>query len=155
VANKNKQFIMAKRTYKEAFSFVSSSPTHSSLVLTMDPTAPPPPRSTTPDQRYPRTKLADTPNKFAGTFAPSSQPVGSTQRALQESLTGNVVFANEAIVDELFQPAKVDDQVVLDILAEINDDKPLKTARDSVLSSKLAETRKYKFLVRRRTLSLL
>jgi hypothetical protein len=112
----------------------------------MDPIAPPP--HSTPGGRYSHTKLVDTPNKFAATFAPSSQPVGSTQRALQESLTGNVVFANEAIVDELFQPAKVDDQVVVDILAEINDGKPLMTARDLVLSSKLAETKKYKSLVR-------
>jgi hypothetical protein len=121
----------------------------------MDPTGPPPPHSTTPDRRYPRTKLVDTPNKFAGTFGPSSQPVGSTQRALQESLTGNVVFANEAIVDELFQPAKVDDQILVEILSKMRDVKSLKTAQDSVLSSKFAETRKYKSLVRHRTLSLL
>ena len=115
----------------------------------MDPTAPPPPTAKTPERRFARTKLTDTPNKFAGTFAPSSQPVGATQLALQESLTGNVVFANEAIANAIFEPSKVENQIVVDILAEINDDKSLKTARDSVLSSKLAETKKYKSLVRR------
>ncbi len=119
----------------------------------MDPTAPPPPNPTTPTRRYPRTKLADTPNKLAGTFAPSSQPVGSTQRALQESLTGNIVFANEAIVDAIFQPSKVDDQVILDIFVEMNEDKILKAARNAVLSGTRAETKKYKSLVRRRMLN--
>ena len=138
---------MPKRTYSEAFSFVSSSATHSTPVLTMDPMPPPPPNPTTPNRRFARTKHATTPNKLAGTFAPSSQPVGSTQRALQESLTGNIVFANEAIVEAIFQPSEVDDQTVVDILAEVNDDKPLKAARDSVLSGKLAETKLYKYLV--------
>ena len=92
-------------------------------------------------------------NKLAGTFAPSSQPPGSTQRALQESLTGNIVFANEAIVDAIFQPSKVDDQIIEDILAELNDDKDLKAARNSVLSSSNAETKKYKSLVRHRMLN--
>jgi len=115
----------------------------------MDPTAPPPPNSTTPPRRYARTKLADTPNKLAGTFAPSSQPVGSTQRALQESLTGNIVFANEAIVDAIFQPSKVDDQIIVDIFVEMNEDKILKAARNAVLSSTRAETKKYESLVRR------
>jgi hypothetical protein len=96
-----------------------------------------------------------TPNKLAGTFAPSSQPVGSTQRALQESLTGNIVFANEAIVEAIFQPSKVDDQTIVDILAEMKSAKPLKTARNSVLSSKLAETKKYKPLVRHGMLTFL
>jgi len=146
---------MPERTYKESFSFVSSSPTYSIPVLTMDPTYPPPPRSITPDRRFPRTKLADTPNKFAGNFIPSSQPVGSTQRALKETLTGNVVFANEAIVEAIFQPAKVDDQIVMEILAEMNDQNSLKAARSSVLSHKLAETKKYKFLVCHRLSSLL
>jgi len=113
----------------------------------MDLIPPPPPNPTTPNRRFARTKHAITPNKLAGTFAPSSQPVGSTQRALQESLTGNIVFANEAIVEAIFQPSEVDDQTVVDILAEVNDDKPLKAARDSVLSGKLAETKLYKYLV--------
>jgi hypothetical protein len=82
----------------------------------------------------------------------SSQPVGSTQCALQVSLTNNVVFANEAIVHAIFQPSMVDDQTVVDILAEISDDKPLKDARDAVLSGKLAETKKYKSMVRHRIL---
>ncbi len=140
---------MPKRTYSEVFSFVVPSPTHSNRTLTMDPTAPPPPNSTTPPRRYARTKLADTPNKLAGTFAPSSQPVGSTQRALQESLTGNIVFANEAIVDAIFQPSKVDDQIIVDIFVEMNEDKILKAARNAVLSSTRAETKKYESLVRR------
>jgi hypothetical protein len=91
-------------------------------------------------------------NEFTTTFALSSQPVGSTQCALQASLTNNVVFANEAIVHAIFQPSKVDDQTVVDILAEINVDKPLKAARDAVLSGKLAETKKYKPMVRHRML---
>lgn len=107
----------------------------------------PPLDSTTPDRRFVRTKFGLTPNKFAGTFAPSSQPVESTQRALQASLTGNVVFANEAIVDTIFHPSKVDDKIVMDILADINDVKSLKTARRSILSNKLGETKKYKFMV--------
>jgi len=81
---------------------------------------------------------------------PSSQPVGATQCALQVSLTGNIVFANEAIVEAIFQPSKVDGQTVANILAEINDDKTLKAARGSVLSGKLAETKMLKSLVRRR-----
>jgi len=121
----------------------------------MDPTAPPPPNPTTPDRRFARTKHNITPNKLAGTFAPSSQPVGSTQRALQASLTGNIVFANEAIVEAIFQPSKVDGQTIETILAEVNDDKTLKTARASVLSGKLAETKKYKSLVRHRMLTFM
>ena len=104
-------------------------------------------------RRYDRSKLADTPNKLAGTFAPSSKPLGSTQRALQESLTGNIVFADKAIVDAIFQPSKADDQIIVDILAELNEDKDLKAARNSVLSSEQAETEKYKSLVRRRMLN--
>jgi hypothetical protein len=38
----------------------------------------------------------------------------------------NVVFTNEAIIDEPFQPAKVDNQVMVDIPAETNYDKYLK-----------------------------
>jgi len=141
---------MPKRTYNEAFSFVPFSLTLSASVLTMDRiTPPPPPDPTTPFRRFVRTKLALTPNKLAGTFVPSSQPVGSTQRALQASLTGNIVFANEAIVDVVFQPSKVDDQTVADILAEIDGDQSLKAARALVLSSKLAETKKYWPMVRR------
>jgi hypothetical protein len=121
----------------------------------MDPIAPPPPGPSTPNRPFARTKLTTTPNKFAATFTPSSQPVGSTQHTLQESLTGNIVFANEAIVEAIFQPSKVDNETILDILAEINDDDSLKAARDSVLSNKRAETTKYKPLVRRRMLTLL
>ena len=67
----------------------------------------------------------------------------------EESLTGNVVFANEAIVDAVFQPSKVDDRTVREILAEINVDKSLKTALNAVVSNKPAETKKYPFMVRR------
>jgi hypothetical protein len=116
----------------------------------MDPIAPPPPNPTTPDRRFARTKHINTPNKLAGTFATSSQPVGSTQRALEESLTGNIVFANEVILEAIFQPSKVDDQIVMDILAEINHDKALKAARGSILSNKVAETKMYSSLVRHR-----
>jgi hypothetical protein len=144
---------MPKRIYSDAFSFVSLSPTYSFPVLTMDPIAPPTTTPTTPGRPFARTKLANTPNKLAGTFAPSSQPVGSTQRALQESLTGNVVFADESIVEAVFKPSCVDNQVILEIIAEMRDDKDLKSARGSVLSNKLAETSKYKFLVRNRTLN--
>ena len=115
----------------------------------MDPTAPPS-NSTTLASRYARTKLADA---LAGTTAPSSQPVGSTQRALQESLIGNIVFANEAIVDAIFQPSKVDDRIIVDILSGLNDDKFLKEARNTVLSSKKTETKKYKSLVRNQNLN--
>jgi len=119
----------------------------------MDPIAPPPmPDPTTPDRRFPRTKRTARPNRFANTFVPSTQPVGSTQRALQASLTDNVVFANEAIVHAIFQPLKVDDQTVVDILAEINRNKPLKAARDAVLSGKVAKTKKYSSMVRHRIL---
>ena len=117
-----------------------------------DPATPDP---ATPDRRFVRTKFDLTPNKLAGTFAPSSQPVESTQRALQASLTGNIVFANEAIVDMVFQPSKVDETTVVDVLAEIDCVKSLKTARRSVLSNKFGETKKYKFLVRRETVVLL
>jgi len=70
-------------------------PIRSVPVLIMDPIAPPAPPvpDPTPDRRFPRTKRIATPNKFTGTFALSSQPVGSAQRALQASLTDNVVFA--------------------------------------------------------------
>ena len=119
---------------------------HSNPALTMDPTAPPPPIPTTPTRRYARSKLA-------GTFEISSQPPGSTQRALQESLTGNIVFADEAIVDAIFQPSKVDDQIIVDILAELNADKNLKAALNSIFSSERAETKKYKSLVRYRMLN--
>ena len=150
---KTNSFIIPKRTYKEAPTFVASSPIHSAPVLTMNPTAPPPPNSTTPGRRFVRTKLVKTPNKLAETFAPSFQPLRATQLALQESLTGNIIFANESIVDAIFRPSRLDDQIVTDILAEINGDKTLKTARDSVLSGKLAETKQIKSLVRRRILS--
>jgi hypothetical protein len=106
-----------------------------------------PPNPTTPLRRYPRTKLTNTPNRFSAGFATSSQPVGSTQRALQTSLTGNVLFKNEAIVDAVFQPSKVADQTIEDILTEIIADNSLKDARNKVLNSKLAETKKYKPMV--------
>jgi hypothetical protein len=144
---------MPKRIYSDAFSFVSLSPTYSSPVLTMDPIAPPTTTPTTPDRAFARTKLVNTPNKLAGTFALSSQPVGSTQRALQESLTGNVVFADESIVEAIFKPSCVDNQVILEIIAEMRDDGGLKSARGVVLSNKVAETRKYKSLVRNRMLN--
>src|SRR5258706_3196185 len=140
---------MPRGTYSEAFSFVFPLPKHSIPALTMDPTAPPPlPTPTTPERIFPRTKQTVTPNKFAHTFAVSSQPVGSTQRALQESLTNNVVFANEAIVHAIFQPSKVDDETVMNILTEINDDKSLKAAYGEVLRGTGKETTKYKPMVR-------
>jgi hypothetical protein len=80
--------------------------------------------------------------------------VGSTQRALEVSLTGNVVFADESIVEAIFKPSCVDNQVILEIIAEMKDDKDLKRARGSVLSNKLAETSKYTSLVRNRMLNL-
>ena len=104
------------------------------------------PNPTTPERRFPRTKPIFTPNRLAATLAPSSQPVGSAQRALKESLTGNVVFANEAIVDAVFQPSKVDDETVSHILAEINDASALKTARNVVLKGS-AEIKKYPHMV--------
>ena len=119
----------------------------------MDPIAPPPvPDPTTPNRLFPRTNRIATPNRFTTTFATSSQPVGSTQRALQESLTDNVVFANETIVHAIFQPSKVDDQIIMDILVEIDHDNALKAAREAVLSGKLAERKKYKSMVSRQML---
>lgn len=144
---RGKRLEMPKRTYTEAFSFVPSSPTHCVSSLTMDSNSPPTLDPTTPQRKYAPTKLATTPNKL-GTVAHSSQPVGSTQHVLQASLTGNIVFCNEAIVDAVFQPFKVDDQTVMEILAEIVHDRSLKAARRSVLSNKLTETKKYKSLVR-------
>ncbi len=115
----------------------------------MDPTAPPPlPNPTTPERIFPRTNHAATPNKFAHTFAVSSQPVGSTQRALQESLTNNVVFANEEIVHAIFQPSKVDNETVMKILTEINNDESLKAAYGVLRRGKGKETTKYKPMVR-------
>jgi len=140
---------MPRGTYSEAFSFVFPLPKHSIPALTMDPTAPPPlPNPTTPERIFPRTKHAATPNKFAPTFAVSSQPVGSTQRALQESLTNNVVFANEEIVQAIFQPSKVDNETVMKILTEINNDESLKAAYGVVLRGTGKETTKYKPMVR-------
>jgi methionyl-tRNA formyltransferase len=54
----------------------------------------------------------------------------------------------EAIVHAIFQPSNVDDQTVVDILAEINNDTSLNAARGAVLSRKVAETKKYKPMVR-------
>jgi len=120
----------------------------------MDPVTPPPmPNPTTPDRRFPRTKRTARPNRFANTFFPSSQPVGSIQLALRTSHTDNVVFANEAIVHATFQPSKVDDQTIVDILAEINRNKPLKAARDAILGAKVAERKTCSSMVRRRMLS--
>jgi len=144
---------MPKRTYGEAFLFVSPSPTRLTTVLIIDPIPPPPPNPTTPIRRFARTKHAITPNKLAGTFAPSSQPVGATQQTLQESLIGNIVFANEAIVEAIFKPSKVEHKTIMEIIAGMNNNKNLKAARSSVLSSKLAETKKYKSLVRHRMLT--
>jgi hypothetical protein len=145
--------IMAKRIYSDAFSFVSLSPTHPFPVLTMDPITPPAPAPATTDRRTARPTLANTPNKFAGTISPSSQPVGSTQRALQVSLTGNIVFADETIVEAIFKPSCVDNQVIVGIITEMTHDKDLKTARGSVLSNNVAEMRKYESLVRNRMLT--
>ena len=115
----------------------------------MDPVAPPPvPNPTTPPRIFPQTKLNVTPNRFAATFAITSQPPDSTQRALQESLIDNMVFANEAIVQAIFQPSKVNDQDVMDILAEMSKHKYLKAARVAVLNGKRTEKTKYKALVR-------
>lgn len=89
-----------------------------------------------------------TPNKLPGPIATSSQPVGSTQRALQASLSSNIVFANESIVDAIFPPSKVDNRTVIEILGEMNDDKHLKAARDSVIHGELAAIGKNQLLVR-------
>ena len=115
----------------------------------MDSMAPPPaPNPTTPPCIFPETKQTATPNRFGATFGVTSQPPDSTQRALQESLTDTMVFANEAIVQAIFQPSKVKDQDVMHILAEINKHKQLKAARAAVLSGKGAEKNKYKAMVR-------
>jgi len=90
--------------------------------------SPPMSNPTTPDHIFAHTTHTGTLNKPMATFYPSSQPVGSTQRALQGSLTNNVVFVNEAIVHVIFQPSKVDNKTVVDILAKINDDNSLKAA---------------------------
>ena len=119
----------------------------------MDPMASPPVSDpTTPDRIFAHTRHTETPNKSTATFYPRSQPVGSTQRALQASLTNNIVFANEAIVHAIFQPSKVDDQTVVDILTKINDDNSLKAARRSALSGKVVEATKYKSIVCHRIL---
>ena len=103
----------------------------------------------TPTRQFPRTKLIHTPNRLSATFAPSSQPVGSTQRALQASLTGNVVFNNGAIVNLIFRPEQVDDETVQDIIAEISSDSSLQAHLKKVLSVKVGETKKYQAMVRR------
>ena len=140
---------MPNHSYSKALSFVISSPCHSIPALTMDPMAPPPvPNPTTPPRIFSQTKLNFTPNRFAATFGVTSQPPDSTQRALQESLTDNVVFANEAIVQAIFQPSKVNDEKVMHILTEINKQKYLKAARAAVLSDKGAEKKKYEAMVR-------
>ena len=138
---------MPRGTYSKDGSFVFPLPEHSIPALTMDPTAAPPlPNPTKPGRIFSPSQHAATPNRFAHTFAVSSQPVGSTQRALKESLTNNVVFANEAIVDTIFQPEKVDDRTIMDILARINLDKSLKAALDAVLKGK--KTTKHQPMVR-------
>ena len=140
---------MPDHTYSKTVSFVVSLPCHSIPALTMDPLAlPPVPNPTTPPRIFPQTKLNAKPNRFTTTFGPTSQPFGSTQRALQESLPDNMVFTNGAIVQAIFQPSEVNDQDVMDIFAEINEHKSLKAARVAVLSGKGAETKKYKAMVR-------
>lgn len=84
------------------------------------------------------------------TFTSSPHLVGCTQRALQESLADNVVFANEGIVHAVFQPSKVDDQTVVGILAEIDHEKSLKAARDAALSVTVAKRMKNKSMVSHR-----
>ena len=49
--------------------------------------------------------------------------------SVQPSLTGNIVFANEAIVDTVFQLSKVDEKSLMNILAEVSAVKSLKTTR--------------------------
>ena len=140
---------MPDHTYSNAVSFVFSSPCHSIPALTMDPVAPPPvPNPTTPPRIFPQTKFNVTPNRFAATFAITSQPPDSTQRALQESLIDNMVFANEAIVQTIFQPSKVNDQDVREILTQMNKHKYLKAARAAVINGKGPEKTKYKAMVR-------
>ena len=58
------------------------------------------------------------------------------------------MFANEAIVHAIFQPSKVDDQTVVNILAGISHDECLKAAHGAVLGGKVKETKKYKSMVR-------
>jgi len=68
-------------------------------------------------------------------------------------MSGSIVFADESIVESIFKPSCVDNQIAVDILAEMYTATLLKTARASVLSSRLAETKKYKSLVRRHMLN--
>ena len=103
----------------------------------------------TPTRQFPRTKLIHTSNRLLATFSPCSQPVGSTQRALQASLTGNVVFNNEAIVDSIFRPEQVADETVQDIIADIYSDSFLQADLKKVLSVKVGETKKYQAMVSR------
>ena len=63
------------------------------------------------------------------------------------SLINNVVFANEAIVQAIFEPSKVNNQDGMDILAKTNKDKDLKAAQGAVLSGKGVQTKKYKAMV--------
>src|SRR5258706_13106522 len=118
---------MPKCSCSQAFSFVFPSHHRIIPVLIMDP-MPSPPMSnpTTPDCIFAHTTHTGTLNKPMATFYPISQPAGSTQRALQGALTNNVVFANEAIVHAIFQPSKVDNKTVADILAMIKDNNCLK-----------------------------
>ena len=121
----------------------------------MDPITPPPgpvPNPTTPHPLSVRTKRTEHRKISQNTFVPSPEPTGCTQFALQASLTNNVFFANERMVHAIFQPSKVDDQTVVGILAEINREKPLKAARDGVLSGTLAKRKKNKSMVSHRML---
>ena len=124
-------------------------PSSHHLLLTMDPTAPPSALApTTPNRPVIHAKMTTTPNILSGHFSTSSLPVCSTQRALKASLTGNVVFANEAVVDAVFQPSKVDENTVSEIIAEINSDTKLNNARNKLLRSKIAESKMYQPMVR-------
>ena len=114
----------------------------------MDPMAPPPmPNPTTPPHIFPQMKLNVTPNRFVATFSVTSQPPDSTQHALQELLTDNMVFTNKVVIQAIFQLSKVKDQNVMHILAKINKHKPLKVVQAAVLSGKGAEMKKYKAMV--------
>ena len=136
---------MPDHTYSKALLFVLSSPCHSIPALTMDPTAPPPmPNPTTPPHIFQQMNvMLHRIDLQAATFNITSQPPDSTQHALQESLTDNVVFANKAIVQAIFQLSKVNHEKVMHILTEISKHKYLKAARAAVLSGKEAEKKKY------------
>ncbi len=58
------------------------------------------------------------------------------------------MFANEEIVHAIFQPSKVDDKTVMNILAKINNDESLKAAYGVLRRGKRQETTKYELMVR-------